>query len=217
MSKPAGRAPLSQQRRHDRIEAARRERAEFLAGLDPLLRKYLVHPESLTLDEARQTWFQVSPQRENQRKAAVLENERLLIQIPDEWRRHLSHQIPGYKVIAEYIHSSRVRHRGAPRKSRHDRESVLVAERVAEAEQRLREGCELRCQRKAAGGAASDDTEIRRALQAIEYNDEECRAILFSKSPLGAAVILVARERRQKTTSIRSSLARARQSDPQQG
>lgn len=210
MDTPAGRATLSQHHRRERIEAARRERTAFLAGLDPILQKYILHPESLTVDEARQTWFQVSPEREEQRKAAVFENERLLIQIPDEWRRHLRRQIPGYKSITEHIHLGRVRRRGAPKKAPEDREAVMVAERVTDAGQRLKAGCEIRRQRKAAGGAASDNSEIRLELQAMEYNRAECLAILSTKALQGAAVFLVAKQLGRKQPSIRSSLRRAR-------
>jgi hypothetical protein len=60
------------------------------------------------------------------------------------------------------------------------------------------------------GGASSDDTEIRHELRSLGYDEEDCRAILRSKTPLGAAVFRVARELGMKPSSVRTSLRRAR-------
>jgi hypothetical protein len=140
----------------------------------------------------------------------VAENERLLIQIPDEWRRHCRRQFPQYKLLREWVLLRKVARRGAPKKAPEDRAAVMVAERVAAAKQRLKAGCEIRRQRKAAGGVASDDSEIRLELQAFKYTAAECVAILRTKAVEGAAVFFVAGQLGKKQTSIRSSLRRAR-------
>jgi hypothetical protein len=205
----ARRASLTQQRRAERLATARRKLAAFLDTLDPLLRRYLVAPESLTVDEMLKVGVQkTSSKQEQERQAAVLQYEHLLIQVPDLWRRHCKRQAPWYKLLAEWRLRSQIPRRGAPKKAPQDSEAVLVAEKVRDAEQRLKKGCELRRQLKRAGGLASDDTEIQPKLQALSYVADECLAILRTKSPLGAAVFLVARQLRREQSSIRSSLNR---------
>jgi hypothetical protein len=167
----------------------------------------ITHDQSLTPDDYR-NWVKDEEIRVHVSEA-LEQYELIIIHDPETWRRYCRHQLPEYKRLREYVLRQRVVRRGAPRKSIQEREDALVAGLVEEAKQRLSKGCDLRRQLKKAGGAASDDTEIRPKLAELGYDDEECRAILRTKQPLGAAVVFVARRLRRKDTAIRSSLSRA--------
>lgn len=73
MGGPTRRATLSRQQRLARVEAARHELTEFLAALEPLWRRSLVDPESLTpedvLDVMRRRTFPTPLSRMNQRSS----------------------------------------------------------------------------------------------------------------------------------------------------
>jgi hypothetical protein len=188
-------------------EAARRQLSEFLASVDPVWRKSFVNPKTLTPQETIRVI--------RERPAAVLiEYERILIQIPKEWKRYCRRQMPEYKLLKEWNLLRRLRRRGAPFKEPAKRVSATVVQAVASAEERLRKGHALRRERKRAGGAASDDTNIRPELKALRYTSEECQAILASKTLRGAAIRLVAKRRHREVSSVSSSLRRAEQAAP---
>ena len=192
-----------QDRRRKDVAAARRELEEYLAALDPLWRKSLVDPKSLTNEEIlRVDWEGPVSVRH--------EYERILIQIPEEWKRYCRRQIPEYKLLQEWNLLRRVPRRGRPFKEPAERVGATVVQALANAEERLRDGHALRCERKRAGGAASDNTTIRPELEALGYTPDECQAILQGNTLHGAAVRLVAKQRDRAVSSINSSLRRAR-------
>lgn len=191
-------------RRRKDVAAARCELQQYLAALDPVWRKSIVDPKSLTHEEG------IRVVRE--RPAAVLAAyERILIRIPEDWKRHCRAQYSSHeKLLREWILLRRIPHRGAPRKPQAERTGATVTQLVANAEERLKAGHALRCERKRAGGAASDNTTIRPELEAFGYTPDECQAILQGNRLHGAAVRLVAKQRDQAVSSINSSLRRAK-------
>jgi hypothetical protein len=208
MAKNTPRAILSRQQRAERVEAGRRELTVFLSRLDPLLRKSLLQPESITLDEARKVYAQ--PDRERQYQAAVTEYERLLIHIPDQWRQYRRRLVSGFAVVKEWILLKQIRRRGAPKKRDDDREDAIVARTVQETQQRLTKGCEIRRERKTAGGSASDDDSITDELKALGLSSDDVDAILKSRTPQGAAARWVARKTNKTVASVKVSVSRAR-------
>src|SRR6476646_7636146 len=128
MTNQPRRGSLSRERRSQCVDAARKDLSEFLSGLDPVLRKYLEEP-GLTPDEARQVWLQVSPDREEQRKAAVERYERLLIQIPEDWRRYCRRIGPPHALLKEWVLLGRLRRGGAPKKPWSQREDTIIGEK----------------------------------------------------------------------------------------
>jgi len=205
----SNRQSLSRQQRNQRIADARTKLEMFLNDLDPVVRKCLLGREALTIDETRQVGLLAPPERQKTVSDARLMFEHLLIEIPVEWNRYCKRQPPVYKLLAEYRLRGKVPRRGAPRKAAETSEAVLVTQKYSEVAERLEQGVALRRQLRAAGGARSDDTEIRTKLREIAYSDDECLAVLRSKSLKGAAVWLLARQLKRKPNSIRSSLDRA--------
>src|SRR5207253_3105100 len=93
---------LTSQRQRKHIAAARKAADAFLSQLDPVLQKYLLDRQPLTIVEAREVWLLVSKEREQQAVAAKHEFERLLSQIPEEWSRYCKRQPRGFKILAEF-------------------------------------------------------------------------------------------------------------------
>lgn len=203
-------------RRRKKLQAQARE---FLDGLPRLVRRVLTHDPTLTLKDWREygalkEWRARCVQGGVHDRLTVERDayERILIQDPQLWRAHCRHYSPAERRLREYILRGRVTRRGARKKAPGDRTGALVTRHVEEATQHLSKGYELRREMRAAGGAASDDTEITARLRTLSYDDDACRAILRSKRLLGAAVLLVARQLKRAPTSIRSSLRRFKRS-----
>jgi hypothetical protein len=206
---------LSRERRAEKVTAAKHALRQFLATLDPLVRRSILDPKSLNIDEMiRAGGLLGSPEHQTARRLARQEYERLAIRVPDEWRRYCRGWLPEYKQIREYSLLGRIPRRGAPRKRREDREGPLIAERVDRATEHLRQGCELRQRAKHSGGSASDDTEIRPRLVSLQYEPGAVQAILGTKTLHGAAVLFVALQTGKKSSAIRKALARAADPKP---
>jgi hypothetical protein len=179
-----------------RVGHARQRIAAFLDSIDPLWRKSLVKPGSLTPDEHLRVF--------RERPTAVRDQyERLLIEIPADWTKYCARQDPAYRLLREYILLGHVRRRGAPTKTPQQRESSIIAHLVEEAERELKSGCDLCRRLKSAGGAASDNTQIRSQLSALGYRPEQITAILRTRKLRSAAIWVVAQRTRKKVSTIR--------------
>ena len=216
MVKDTKRGFLSREARSQQILLARRQVREFLSPLEPLVRKMLVDRKSVTLEEWKQYWTEPNIRRELE--VACDRYERLLIRIPDEWRRYCRQQFPGYKLFREYILLGRVPTGGAPRKPREEREDVRLARLVQDTTQTLACGWDLRRQRKAAGGFASGEEEIASELSNLGYERVQVQAILKHRTLHAAAVQVVAEQTGKSPKSVMVAASRtvspAAPSDP---
>src|SRR5262249_56377452 len=84
-----------------------------------------------------------------------------------------------------------------------DREGAKKARLSGDEEERLKDGWELRRERKKARGACSDDTEIRRELKDLGYDSAEITAIIRTKALRAAAIWLVASRIGKAPSTIR--------------
>ncbi|MEQ1897617.1 MAG: hypothetical protein ABL971_09570 [Vicinamibacterales bacterium] len=201
---------LSREGREARLAEFRKQLSAFLGAMDPLIKRSIFEPASLSLEEHGVVWRS----RLLDRSGAQFEYERLAIQLPDEWRRYTRRVGPTVARLAELRLLGHVRRPGAPRKPADTTEHELIVKLVAEATVRLGPGWALYRARQKAGGSASDDETIRPALKDLGYTQPEQSAILNSKTLGGAAVSRVADQTGKKDTSIRSSIGRAHLKNP---
>lgn len=203
---------LSRERRQAQIERVRVALDAYVEALDPLIRRVIFQPETLTLEEWSVAFFKRQPEC----SAARFEYERLAIQVPVEWRRYSRGRDRAFINLAELRMLGHGRRPGAPRKALGSTEHVAVAKCVEEIAVRLQKGWELCRARKNAGGIDSDDDVIHGELKALDLTPMEQLAILQKKTLQGAAVFVVARQLQKSQRTIWSSIRRARRNPPPQ-
>jgi hypothetical protein len=201
---------LSGQRRFNQIDQASVELQSFLDRLeDPLIRRFIRDPKSLTLEE-RARWVTDVEVHRSLRDARQ-QYERLAIRVPDEWTRYKKTQWPEYIAMIEWVLLGRLAPtRGAPKKSRENSEDYLISREVDAARERLRPGREVYDKRKKAGGSQADDEEIRPELTQMGYDEFDIRALFATRALLSAAKFRVAEQTGKTPRTINASVSRAR-------